>query len=191
MNIEALRNIIHREVRRVLDRRTRRTPCIVDSYNPQTHAVKVKLQPEGTLSGWMQIETDQIGLQVAPNIGDPGWIEFHEDDRRAGVFVGSSHNNPNPPPVQIAAGEWRYQNKSGSWAYFKSDGSITLIDKGGSIIAMDGQGDVTITATNIVLNGTVTLGGAKGSGVPAAKQGTVDTGGYVDTSDLATKVNVN
>jgi phage baseplate assembly protein V len=176
VSIEALRNIIHREVQRFLDRRTRRVPCIVDSYNPSQHTVKVKLQPEGTLTGWLQIETAQVGLQIAPNIGDPGWLEFHEADRRAAVFVGSNHNDLNPPPKEIQAGEAYYQNKSGSSVYFKGDGSITATDKSGSSYAMDGTGNVAVTgetkitldAPVIVLDGAIwvegTLTGVNGAG---------------------------
>jgi phage baseplate assembly protein gpV len=150
MSIEAFRNIIHREVQRFLDRRTRRTPCIVDSYNGATHTVKVRLQPEDTLTGWMQIQTAQVGLLIAPNIGDPGWIEFHENDRRAGVFVASNHNNNVPPPQAIEAGEFFYKGKSGSSVYYKADGSITSTDKAGTIIASDGTGNATVTASMAV-----------------------------------------
>lgn len=148
---EGLRNLIHREVQRVLDRRSRRTPCIVDSYDGTTHRVKVKLQPEGTLSGWMQIETATIGLLIAPNIGDPGWIEFHENDRRAGVFVASAHNNAKPPPLKISAGEFFYQQPgTNSSLYIKNDGSVTWTDKAGTIIQGDGQGNANVTASTAV-----------------------------------------
>jgi hypothetical protein len=146
MFTEALRNFIHREILRVFDRRTRRVPCLVDSYNPSQHTVKVKLQPEGTLTGWLQIQTDQVGWQIAPNIGDPGWVEFHEADRRAGVFVGSNHNDLNPPPAQIQTGEWHYQNKFGAWLYFKNDGSITWQDSKGDVGKFDGAGNISLTA---------------------------------------------
>jgi phage baseplate assembly protein V len=169
MSIEGLRNIIHREVQRFLDRRTRRVPCIVDSYNGNTHTVKVKLQPEGVLSGWMQIQTAQVGLLVAPNIGDPGWIEFHENDRRAGVFVASNHNNNKPPPKVINAGELYYEPPAGggSSLYYKNDGSIATVDKAGSATLMDGAGNVsasaptkiTLQAPVIVLDGTVWFAG--------------------------------
>jgi len=147
VSIEALRNIIHREVQRVLDRRTRRTPCIVDGYNGATHTVKVRLQPENTLTGWMQIEEPQAGELHAPNNGDFGWIEFHENDRRAGTFVAAVHNNNAPPPKQIIAGEYYKQMSSGQSIYFKNDGSITLTDKAGTIIASDGAGNATVTAS--------------------------------------------
>lgn len=49
---------------------------------------------------------------------------------------------------------------------------------------------ITLQAPTIELIGNVTLGGAAGSGVPAAKQGTIDTAGNADISNLAAKVNV-
>lgn len=177
MSTEGLRNLIHQECQRFMDRRSQRRPCIVDGYNPQLHAVKVKLQPSDTLSGWIQIETDQVGLLVAPNVGDPGWLEPHDDDGRAWVFVGSNHNDNFPPPIEIAAGEWYYKNKSGSSLYFKSDGSLTATDKGGASIAFDGAGNIAMTGKagqtivldasgNIILtpagSGKVELGGTGG-----------------------------
>lgn len=148
--IEGLRNFIHQEVQRFLDRRTRRMPCIVDSYRGDLHVVKVKLQPSDILSGWLQIETDQIGGLVAPSIGDPGWLDFHEDDRRAAVYVGSNHNDLFPPPVQIEAGERLTKHKSGSSIYQKNDGSVAVTDKHGSVIELDGAGNASVTAATAI-----------------------------------------
>jgi hypothetical protein len=148
--MEGWRNLVHLEVQRFLDRRIRRTPCVVTGYRGDLHAVKVELQPSGTGTGWIQVETAQVGLLIAPNIGDPGWLEFHENDRRAAVFVGSNHNDLNPPAKQIEAGEFYYQNKSGSSTYYKADGSITSTDKAGTVIEADGTGNATVTATTAV-----------------------------------------
>jgi phage baseplate assembly protein V len=49
---------------------------------------------------------------------------------------------------------------------------------------------ITVNGQTIALDGTVTLGGPAGSGVPAAKEGTVDTGGFADVTNLAAKVSV-
>jgi phage gp45-like len=49
---------------------------------------------------------------------------------------------------------------------------------------------ITLQAPEIELIGNVTLGGAVGSGVPASKQGTIDTGNNADILNLATKVKV-
>lgn len=56
----------------------------------------------------------------------------------------------------------------------------------GGTAAINATTSITMTAPTITLAGTVHLGGA--GGVPAAQQGTVDTGGFSDVSNLATKV---
>lgn len=150
MSIEGLRNNMHAAAQRVLDRRMRKTPCEVTGYRGDLHAVKVKYLPSGDISGWILIETDQIGNLIAPNIGDPGWIDFHEDDRRAPVFVGSNHNDLFPPSQAINAGERLIKTSFGSSYYFKNDGSITMTDKAGTVIATDGQGNATVTAPTAV-----------------------------------------
>jgi type VI secretion system (T6SS) baseplate-like injector VgrG len=201
MTMEPIYNIIHREVARVMAGYARRTPCIVDAYNPSQHTVKVRRQPEDTLTGWTQIETAQVGMLIAPNIGDPGWLEFHEGDDDAPVFVGSNHNDGFPPPQQIAAGELYCKNKWGASFYVKGDGSITATDKGGASIALDGSGNITLTgkagqtivldaAGNITLTpagiGMVRVGGT--GGLAAARNSDPVTGGHVVAS--STKVTV-
>lgn len=201
--IEGLRNIIHREIRRVLDRQTRRVPCTVDSYDPTQHTIKLKLQPEGTLTGWVQIAAAQVGVQIAPNIGDPGWLDFHEADRRAAVFSGSNHNDLNPPPVQIAAGEWRAQNKAGGgFLYLKNDGSIIANDGAGGSITLKGgiativaPNGVSVTAPtstingNLVINGSITAGGA-GTGEMNIT-GTVNVTGEVISNGIPLSTHVH
>jgi phage baseplate assembly protein V len=73
---------------------------------------------------------------------------------------------------------------SGATAIYDASGNaISLVQ---SNIRVVSPGTVTITAPTIVLDGDVHLGGT--GGVPAAMQGTVDTGGNADVSNLATKV---
>jgi phage baseplate assembly protein gpV len=148
--IEGLNDRVHSEAQRVLDRRMRRTPCVVTAYRGDLHAVKVNILPSQTGTNWISIETGQIGEVIAPNIGDPGWLDFHEDDRRAAVFVGACHNDQHPVPQAINAGERLVKTSFGSSAYFKNDGSITFTDKAGTVIATDGTGNATVTATTAV-----------------------------------------
>lgn len=150
MSIEGLNDRVHHEAQRVLDRRMRRTPCIVTAYRGDIHAVKVMILPAQTNTNWLSVETTQIGEVIAPNIGDPGWLDFHEDDRRAAVFVGSTHNDQHPVPQAINAGERLVKTSFGSSAYYKNDGSITFTDKAGTIIEADGTGNATVTATTAV-----------------------------------------
>jgi uncharacterized protein involved in type VI secretion and phage assembly len=178
-SIEWLRNFIHQEVQRLLDRRTRPMPCFVTAYNPAQHTVKVALQPSGTETGWIQVKQlatgAGFGIQAAPNIGDPGWVTFHEDDPRAAVFEGAVSNDLFPP-VEIQAGEAIVKTKWGSQLYFRQDGSvavndkdgaivnlnagtITSTDKAGSVTELDGAGNITMTPQGgkVVINGTAVV----------------------------------
>jgi uncharacterized protein involved in type VI secretion and phage assembly len=194
INNEALLNLIHREVFRVLARSTRRTPAVVDSYDPTTYAAKFKLMPDSedtaVVTGWISLGTPQSGNNYGwhqpPEIGAHGWLEFHEGDREAAVWHASQFNDQFQP-VQTQSGETQYITKWGSLVYFKNDGSVTIKDKNGSdSIVMDGNGTVTITATTINLVGNVHLGATGGQ--PAALQGSVDSHGDNLVSALATKV---
>lgn len=152
---EGLINLIHREVLRVLHRSTRRSPGIVDSYDPDTHAVKLKLMPDSVddsapvLTGWLALHPLQtgnsFGWHMPPNIGDPFWAEFHDDDHEAGQATLSTFNDNFKPVNTVQAGEWFYKHKQGASIYYKNDGSVTLTDKAGQTIQMDGTGKITIT----------------------------------------------
>jgi phage baseplate assembly protein gpV len=190
---EALINLIHREALRVLHRNTRRTPVVVDSYDPKTYAAKFKLMPDSVsqdvITGWIPLHTLQTGNNFGwhspPNVGDHGWLDFHEDDREGGTFTAATFNDKFKP-IAVDAGEVMYQHKTGSQIYFKKDGTVTVKDKGGNSIVMNGSDTITLTASKIVLAGTVYLGGADAS-KPVAMQGTVDSLGDTLVSNLATK----
>jgi phage baseplate assembly protein gpV len=166
---EAFSNFVHREVLRVLHRQTRRTPVVVDSYDPATHAVKVRLMPDSVddndpvVTGWISLHPlqtgNQFGWHMPPNIGDPGWVEFHEDDREAGQFVSATFNDKFPP-VSVEGGEWLYKNKWGALINFKKDGSVTVTDKSGSTIISDGNGKITLqgqSGNKVLLNADGTM----------------------------------
>jgi Type VI secretion system/phage-baseplate injector OB domain len=207
---EALVNLIHREVLRVMHRNTRRTPVIVDSYDPATHAAKFKLMPDSmdqaVITGWVPLHTPQTGNNYGwhqpPNIGDHGWLDFHEDDREGATFTGAAFNDQ-LKPLQTQAGELQYQTIWGHTIYFKQDGSLTFKNgnksgaggtaqkpPGGSStqgsIVIDPSGNVTITGVKIILAGTVYLGGADASNA-VAMLGSVDSHGDTEQSNLATK----
>jgi len=169
---EALVNIIHREVLRVLHRNTRRTPVIVDSYDPVNYAAKFKLMPDSVdtavITGFVPLHTIQsgnnYGWHAPPNIGDHGWLDFHEDDREGGTFTGAAFNDRfKPLPTQ--PGELQYQSIWGHVIYLRQDGSLTLKNgarsgAGGtaanppagtsqqSSVVLDPAGDITHTAAN-------------------------------------------
>jgi hypothetical protein len=205
---DALVNMIHREVLRVLYRQTARTPCVVDSYDPTTAAVKVRLMPDSIdgdsplVTGWLSLHPLQtgngFGWHMPPNIGDHGWVEFHDDDREAGQFVVATFNDQFVPVPTVMAGEWFYQNKWGASVYFAQDGSITLTDATGSTIVMNGAGKVTVTdaaGSMVALDGAggIVVAGKGGATVTLSDAGAMtatDKGGNTVTMDGVSKVAV-
>lgn len=165
---EALVNIVHREVLRVMHRNTRRTPVIVDGYDPITHAAKFKLMPDSVdtavITGWVPLHTPQtgnnFGWHMPPNIGDHGWLDFHESDREGATFTGAAFNDKFKPVV-TQAGELQYITKWGHVLYFKNDGTLTIKDKAGTnSIVMNGTDTITLTATTIKVVGNLNVTGA-------------------------------
>jgi hypothetical protein len=175
-------NLIHREIMATMDRMTRRQPGIVDSYDPETHAIKLKLMPDSgegetpVITGWIPLHTQQTGNQFGwhspPNIGDPGWIEFHEFDREGGTFQQATFNDNFPPDKTVEAGELKYIHKSKTSIYFDKDGNITITGmntsdgKGGGqdnskqtiVLKKDGSTSFTDKAgQSVVMNGTDTI----------------------------------
>jgi phage baseplate assembly protein gpV len=125
-------NYIHREVMSVMHRSTRRTPVVVDGYDKETHSARFQLMPGGNLTGWLPLATPQTGNQFGfytpPQIGDHGWVEFHDDDREAGNFSGAVFDDVFKP-LQVEAGEFLYQHKTGSQIYFAKGGAVTIRDQ--------------------------------------------------------------
>jgi hypothetical protein len=102
------------------------------------------------------------------------------------------------------------QGGTGQQIYLKNDGSLMMTDGNGATIVNDGKGNIAITTSGnttittqgdtdvnatgnvnvtgstIVTNGPTHLGAA--GGVQIAKMGTIDTGGFADICNLATKV---
>jgi hypothetical protein len=114
---------------------------------------------------------------MPPNIGDHGWLEFHEDDREAGQFIGAVFNDKFKP-LRTEAGEWQYRNKFGASLDWKKDGSTTYTDKAGNTIILDGSGTVTVANKNgnkvildpggnvqVIPKGFVFLGGTGSDGI--------------------------
>jgi Type VI secretion system/phage-baseplate injector OB domain len=171
-------NLIHREIMATMDRMTRRQPGIVDSYDPETHAVKLKLMPdsgpgeEPVITGWIPLHTMQTGNGAGwhspPNIGDPGWIEFHEFDREGGTFQQATFNDQFPPDKTVQAGENKYIHpKTKTTIYFDNDGNITITGMSGGgqdnskqtiVLKQDGSTSFTDKAgQSVIMNGTDTI----------------------------------
>lgn len=181
--MEDILNVVRREAERVQARATTWAAGAVDSYDKKTHSAKVKLQPEGTLTGWLPLNSIGVGngygIHAAPKVGDPVLVHFQEGDREAGSIMGRFFTDKHPP-VEIEEGEFLIQHETKTKAFFKKDGSLTIQfqDSGTKIvfaadksitITKDGGGQIKIAAdgTASVAPGsgkTLYLGGDGGSG---------------------------
>jgi lipopolysaccharide export system protein LptA len=122
------------------------------------------------------------GNHMPPEIGEQGWLEFHEHDREAATFTHSSFNDQ-APPVMTQAGEWQYVSPWGHTFYHKQDGSLTIksgnqqqnqsAQQSGSTIGSNvtsSQGSSKLPAKQVTIfcdnkgNMTITLQGDQGDG---------------------------
>ena len=125
----------------------------VVSVDPVKLAVRLNLQPENTLTGWLPIclAGAGSGFTVAA-IPDTGWLAFvvpdvgHQDSM---VVVGFAHSDPSPLPqvpnevgsnqtqntdvVPAVAGEVIVRDKSGSVMRFCANGDILIQPKSGTL----------------------------------------------------------
>lgn len=81
---------------------------VVDGYDPANYTARVRLQPEGALTGWLPIMTprtgNRAGVYAPPNIGDQVVVGFQEADRDAGVVLGALYSDEDVP-LPVPAGE--------------------------------------------------------------------------------------
>ncbi|GJH22421.1 hypothetical protein CBA19CS22_37785 [Caballeronia novacaledonica] len=103
---------------------------LITSYDPNKHAVKVTIQPEGVdAAGWIPLGAvgvgNGFGVLCAPNIGDMVLIEFSEGNSRAPRIVGRFFSTVDIPPA-VPSGETWIVHKSGSFMKFHNDGSIEV-----------------------------------------------------------------
>ena len=134
---------------------------IIDGYDPANHAVKVRLQPDDTLTDWLPLKATWIGngfgLFLAPNIGDAVEVDFQETDGGAGS-VGWRFFNDSERPLSVPSGEAWLVHKSGSTVKLTTDGKITLTDHSGTVFALSNDGKVRITG-DLIVSGDVTANG--------------------------------
>lgn len=156
----------------------------VTSVDPNRHAAKVMLQPEGVLTGWLPVPSQWIGngwgLAAPPSVGDQVVVAFQEADNDHGVVLGRAYSDAQQPPA-APAGEWWLVHQSGSTIRLLNSGSVliqsdlhTKIVVGGNAsltvtgnltatvggnTTLDSTGTVTVDASNIALNANTTIGG--------------------------------
>ncbi len=135
---------------------------IVTSYDPNNYAVKVSIQPNGELTGWIPLKSlwvgNNWGLFTPPNIGDACEVDFQEGDASvatSGLRFFSDVKRPLPCP----SGEFWLVHKSGSLLKFHNDGSVELTSNQNLTATVGGNLAASVTGTvNITASGQGTLG---------------------------------
>lgn len=146
--MEDLLNVMRREAERVDARATSWAVGTVDGYDKDTHSAKVKLQPEGVLSGWLPLNSlgvgNGFGIKAAPKVGDPVLVHFHEGDREAGIIMGRFFTDQHKP-VPLEEGEYLLQHETKTKVFFKKDGALLIQyeDKNTSIL-FDADGSLVV-----------------------------------------------
>ncbi|MGR3717179.1 MAG: phage baseplate assembly protein V [Thermohalobaculum sp.] len=101
--------------------------AVVSSVDSSKYLVRVRLQPEDALSGWLPLLTwwlgEGWGIACPPAPGDQVLVVWQEGDAENGVVLGrvpSTRNMPPPAPV----GELWLRHKQGASIRLLNDGTI-------------------------------------------------------------------
>ena len=133
----------------------------ISGYDPSTYSVKVIIQPDGILTGWIPLKSVWIGngwgLFCPPSIGDAVEIDYQEADGFGGS-VGLRFFNDQDRPLPCPSGEFWLVHKSGASFKSTNDGKLTLTDPSGTVLNLTNDGNVTITG-NLKVSGNTTING--------------------------------
>lgn len=133
---------------------------IITGYDPTTHAVKVTIQPEDIVTGWLPLKAIAVGPNwgaiFAPTLGEQVEVSFQEDDSTLGT-VGLRFFTDDDTPPQVPAGEWWLIHKDGASVKFTADGKLTLTDASGTVLQLSNDGKIRGTG-DLIVSGKIQAG---------------------------------
>lgn len=124
----------------------------VSSVDPTAGTVRVQLQPEQVLTGWLPVLSPWIGagwgLSCPPSPGDQVLVLPQEGNAEHGLVIGRAWSQSvAPPPTPV--GELWLTHQSGSYMRLLNDGTIAMkgdlhvdgdvYDRHGSLAALRGH----------------------------------------------------
>jgi phage baseplate assembly protein V len=134
---------------------------LVSSFDPAAYAVRVLLQPENVLTGWLPVVSPWVGAGwglAAPLVpGAQVLVIAQEGDAEQGVVMGAIWSTVDKP-MAAPAGELWLRHQSGSFIKLLNDGSIAL------------QAPTVNVAGNLVVSGDVSDQGGTHGTVAALRQ---------------------
>lgn len=101
----------------------------VTSVDPKLGTVRVQLQPEGVLTGWLPVLSQWVGtgwgLSCPPSPGDQVLVIPQEGDAENGIVVGRAWSQDASVP-ETPVGELWLTHKSGSYLRLLNDGTVSV-----------------------------------------------------------------
>jgi hypothetical protein len=101
----------------------------VTSVNPEAATVRVTLQPEGVLTGWLPVLSPWIGagwgMYAPPSPGDQVLVLAQEGEAEHGVIIGCAFSSAQTPPT-TPVGELWLVHCAGSFIKLRNDGTIQM-----------------------------------------------------------------
>lgn len=158
--MEAIMNQARRAAHEAAGARAVTRHGTIESYDPTTYAVKVQLQPDGTMTGWIPLKSicagNGWGIFCPPAIGTAVEVDFQEADGGAGT-AGLSFFNDEDRPLSVPVGEIWAVHRSGASFKLTGDGAATFADGQGAMIRLVG-GQIT-SSGNWAHTGTFSANG--------------------------------
>jgi uncharacterized protein involved in type VI secretion and phage assembly len=159
--MDKIRNAMRSEAKRESSTRAKPRRGTITAYDPSKYAAKVRIEPEGYETGFLQIGSEFVGngwgLILGPSIGDEVEVNFQEDGKNA-AYIGSRFFGDETPPFPVPSGEAWLVHKSGAFIKLTNDGKMSLRDAAGSTLVMNNDGTTTLTS-NLIVNGNITATG--------------------------------
>ena len=122
-------NMIRREAQREASTRAKPRRGTISAYDPSKYAAKVRIQPEGFETGFIQIGAEWVGndwgLYLGPSIGDEVEVNFQEDGKNA-AYIGSRFYGDVTRPLPVPSGEAWMVHKTGAFFKLTNDGKMAL-----------------------------------------------------------------
>src|ERR1700722_15597482 len=127
--ITGMQNQMRREALRALELQAKTRIGIIDGYDPSHYSVKVRIQPENILTGWLPLTSPWVGngwgMYSPPSLGDIVDVHFQQNGANAGYVVQKFFSNT-VAPLAVPSGEFWLVHQSGSVFKLLNDGSVEL-----------------------------------------------------------------
>jgi len=143
-----IQNQMRLEALRAMEILARTRIGIVDGYDPDHYSVKVRIQPEDVLTGWLPLTSEWVGnlwgMYAAPSLGDIVEVHFQQGSADA-AYVKQKFFSNTVQPLSVPSGEFWVVHKSSSKLKFHNDGSAEI--GANTTLRLTGA-DIQIHATN-------------------------------------------